>query len=309
MPTTTKNPIYPLTTTQTLRKTPFTTKPRSTQLNWTPIKNKIPKMPTKTNSRGKATDKDDSNGDGDPYWDGDFPVKEKNQMVHEQTLRMLHMHIHFLTHGKKFMGINKEEFVYLRIAKNILLKTCPETEVPKPLLNSVVRLFRYALYESIEVYSYTEFTDKEEDSRILDSLTNCYNSAYGMTFKYNNHSCQNSKVSDFNNTENIFWNLASFMSETLKKFIYVPCLQVIEAVIHNSEEYNATIPQSLAFNGTSLDFVLESIWKIMLHSHYYCAKNFASNPADLSSLMIKWEAFFSPMLRYRWYDTIHSLYK
>jgi hypothetical protein len=39
----------------------------------------------------------------------------------------------------------------------------------------------------------------------------------------------------------------------------------------------------------------------MLHTHHYCAKNFASNPTDLSALIVKWEAFFSPVLKYRWY--------
>jgi hypothetical protein len=164
-----------------------TTKPPN-QLRWTPIKTK--NTTAKAADKNKATRYEMDDGDSDPYWEGDFLAEEKNQLILEQTKRILHMHINFLLNQKKLMEIDKEEFLYLRIAKNILLKTCPELEVPKALLNSLLRLFRFLLYESIEVYPYAaELTTQDEDARISNSLVNCFESAERMTFKYEEKGC------------------------------------------------------------------------------------------------------------------------
>ena len=60
------------------------------------------------------------------------------------------------------------------------------------------------------------------------------------------------------------------------------------------------MPMNQTFQYLNYDFPLESVWKIMSFTHYYCARQFSKNPSDHSQLMMTLISFFNEELLKRW---------
>jgi len=175
-----------------------------------------------------------------------------------------------------------DAFRYIQLSRNILEAVCPGQEVPSFVLAFMVRLFRIILIDVEERHKYPEFlrANSTINNEVLKALTECKSNAKPIFFMYN-ETCPSQGVygtNDSTNGSNIFF-----------------------------DNINLTMPTDLKWEPGALDFPLETVWKMMVFVHYYCAPYFLT-PLLHSEFVVKYEAFFNnPSVLFRWYGFAYFL--
>lgn len=159
-------------------------------------------------------------------------------------------------------------YKYIQYARMILLKTCPKEDVPPVIVTDFLRLYRYVVHEGLKrsPESYSDDTNESAHKRIVSTLEKCYDSAQQIQF-----------------------SLGS------------TCPQKVATTTYAGKTVNVALPKNLISNRNTSDIVLETIWKMILHTHYLCSEHFSNNGADLSTMYMKLQEFFTDSaIMFRW---------
>jgi len=168
-----------------------------------------------------------------------------------------------------------DAFRYVQLSRTIIEKVCPQEQVPTFVLAFMIRLFRIILLDLQERYKYSEFlrANSSLNNDILKTLTECKEGAKPYFFMQN-ETCPSQGyygTNDSSNATNIFF-----------------------------DNINLTMPTDVKWQPGAVDFPLETVWKMMVFVHYYCASYFPS-PVLHSQFVVKYEAFFNnPTALFRW---------
>ena len=205
---------------------------------------------------------------------------ESSREMDLQTLRMIRTQTAFALKQVKSPAVQMREFQYLRKARQITAQKCPE--LSESLLKGFIRMFRLALSESIDNHPYREAGMNGSHERIMTALNSCVNGTGGpernMTFVYNDTACP-------------------------------PLLTGLEYTPEGEDKprnCSGRIPRHLRFKNCDLDYVMEATWKVILFTHYFCARHFINVTQDVSEFYVTMERLYSPDLLMRYYNPGNS---
>jgi hypothetical protein len=106
--------------------------------------------------------------------------------INEQTKRMIMANLGFSFKNIPTPKVEVTDYVFLQLARKILLKVCPSAELPPALLTGLHRMFRVAVKESLKFYPYEQKSDENRSATILAGLQNCLAGARPLYFNYQN---------------------------------------------------------------------------------------------------------------------------
>jgi hypothetical protein len=113
--------------------------------------------------------------------------------ITEQTKRMIMANVGSSLKGITTPRVKVEDYKYFQMARHVLLKVCPNEEVPHSLVTGLLRMFRVALKESLKFYPYTMRGDGNQTERITTSLKTCLDTARPFSFEYINLTADSSE--------------------------------------------------------------------------------------------------------------------
>ena len=175
------------------------------------------------------------------------------------------------------------------------------------MLRGVLRMFRHAVNESHPDDPYRRLGDTKEFDRIRTALQQCFDAPeeQPMKFVYNETVCPAE-------VWKIFWNLI-YKSLNLCKclnsnFVCFESTQLSTAILKfknksapaDSRNVSCYVPCELRFNTTKYDIPVEAAWKVVMFTHYFCARHFKDIGYDHSRYARKMEEFFNREIIHRW---------
>ncbi|CAL8122901.1 unnamed protein product [Orchesella dallaii] len=246
--------------------------------------------------------------------------EQKDYMNNVASLRVAKLELNWLLNKKRPPTLKTPEWRIMQRVKEVFVRACPNTEVPKFLTNALLRMFRLLYLSSKDFYpNGHELEDKEQLNRILLHMNECINDAKEYKFQYHwvkqqNADCRKGlkPAYDINDPaiEPVFTDVSYCWCNHEMKYVELKYAMnsSTTATDFNVTSENSSISDDQAFymspqdkfNGSLYDFPTETVWKMISFSHYYCAKHFHLEPADHSAMMIKLESLFNDEILYRW---------
>ncbi|CAL8074666.1 unnamed protein product [Orchesella dallaii] len=194
--------------------------------------------------------------------------------------------------------IEYKDYNLMQKSRKIFAKVC--SEMPTKVLEGMHKMFRVALSESFFHYPYKQITDDSETEEIGKLLETCYSNAREMNFVFADlppppATAVPAKADPFDPSslcpEQKFWgvqygfpDMDATKTEPINKTI------------------KARLPCHLWSNITDLDLVVETAWKTVMFTHYYCARHFKKeNNLRFGLYQQKMEKFFNRWIQHRWF--------
>ncbi|ODN04615.1 hypothetical protein Ocin01_02056 [Orchesella cincta] len=240
--------------------------------------------------------------------------EQKDYMNNVANLRVAKLELNWLLNKKRPPVLKTTEWRIMKRVKEVFVKACPNEEAPKFLANAMMRIFRLLYIESKDFYQNGhELEDKLQLNRILNHMDSCINEAKEYKFQYKwvkqqNAECRNgTRPGDPTvGNQEVRYCWCNYEMENVE-FKYAYNTSTTDTDFNATRENN-TITDDHAFymskkdrfNGSLYDFPIETVWKMISFSHYYCAKYFHLEPADHSAMMVALESLFSDEIIYRW---------
>jgi hypothetical protein len=130
----------------------------------------------KSQPQGNGMKKDTNNGTSE---------EDRQRLVNEETLRIIRTEVMFILDREKPPKHSNINWQLLQRAKDAFVKVCPEVEVPKFLVNSLLRLFRFLYIHSRDKNPFTHFFEEGPQAlRISEALDACAKNAGPLNFQY-----------------------------------------------------------------------------------------------------------------------------
>lgn len=128
--------------------------------------------------------------DYDYRWPVEDSVENQIKQLDSQTKRMGSYFTGWMFYGRPGPKVKHvKEFAYLQFGRKLLIKTSKNTVITVTAINHLFRWFRWLWRESLDVYSYNQWTHADQHTRILNALQLCYDQAEPFKINYNKE-CQ-----------------------------------------------------------------------------------------------------------------------